>query len=52
MILCNILMTSIGYVHEFLRDNAKLKYNECKVCKTRTQMTCIKCGSCWTCHNA
>ena len=33
--------------HEYLRNN---KYEYCNCCKNRTQFTCVKCGSCWSCH--
>jgi hypothetical protein len=36
--------------HEYLRDTLSLTYKECKSCTTRTQLTCIKYGLCWSCH--
>src|SRR5215470_16381488 len=36
--------------HEYLRDTLSLTYKECKYCTTRTELTCIKCGLCWSCH--
>jgi hypothetical protein len=36
--------------HEYLRDTLSLTYKECKSCTTRTELTCIKCGLCWSCH--
>ena len=36
--------------HEYLRDTLSLIYKECKSCTTRTELTCIKCGLCWSCH--
>jgi hypothetical protein len=36
--------------HEYLRDTLSLTYRECKYCTTRTELTCIKCGLCWSCH--
>jgi hypothetical protein len=36
--------------HEYLRDTLSLTYKECKSCTTRTDLTCIKCGLCWSCH--
>src|SRR5215469_5016789 len=36
--------------HEYLRDTLSLTYKECKSCATRTELTCIKCGLCWSCH--
>jgi hypothetical protein len=36
--------------HEYLRDTLSLTYKECKSCSTRTELTCIKCGLCWSCH--
>jgi hypothetical protein len=26
------------------------KYTICKICATRTQFTCVKCGICYSCH--
>jgi len=41
----------IKHMHEFLRDTSvPLKYEQCKSCETRTQMTCIRCSFCWSCH--
>jgi hypothetical protein len=37
-------------VHEFLRDTLNFRYIECVYCKTRSQFTCSKCGSCYSCH--
>jgi hypothetical protein len=25
-------------------------YKECNSCSNRTELTCIKCGLCWSCH--
>jgi hypothetical protein len=36
--------------YEYLRDTLSLTYKECKSCTTRTELTCIKCGLCWSCH--
>ena len=36
--------------HEFLRDSLNFRYRECIYCKTRSQFTCLKCGSCYSCH--
>jgi len=36
--------------HEYLRDTLSLTYKECASCTTRTELTCIKCGLCWSCH--
>ena len=36
--------------HEYLRDTLSVTYKECKSCTTRTELTCIKCGVCWSCH--
>ena len=36
--------------HEYLRDTLSLIYKECKACTTRSELTCIKCGLCWSCH--
>ena len=37
-------------MHEFLRDNLALKYEECKSCEKRSQFACVRCGFCWSCH--
>ena len=36
--------------HDYLRDTLSLRYQECKSCKNRTELTCIKCGFCYSCH--
>jgi hypothetical protein len=36
--------------HKYIRDTLTFKYKECKFCGTRTQLTCIKCGYCYSCH--
>jgi hypothetical protein len=36
--------------HEYIRDTLTFKYRECKFCGTRTELTCIKCGFCYSCH--
>ena len=36
--------------HEYLRDTVSIKYQECKSCENRTQLVCIKCGYCYSCH--
>jgi hypothetical protein len=37
-------------IHEYLRDMLVIKYEKCKSCSMRTQLTCIVCGFCWSCH--
>src|SRR5919197_6217024 len=36
--------------HEYLRETLSIRYQECKSCRNRTQLACIKCGYCYTCH--
>ena len=36
--------------HEYERDTLSFRYQECKSCRNRTQLTCIKCGFCYSCH--
>src|SRR5919109_5291435 len=36
--------------HEYIRDTLTFKYKECNSCGTRTQLTCTKCGYCYSCH--
>jgi hypothetical protein len=36
--------------HEYERDTLSYRYQECKSCRNRTQLTCIKCGFCYSCH--
>jgi hypothetical protein len=36
--------------HEYLRDTLCSRYQECKSCRNRTQLFCIKCGFCYSCH--
>jgi hypothetical protein len=36
--------------HEYERDTLSFRYEECKSCRNRTQLTCIKCGFCYSCH--
>jgi hypothetical protein len=38
------------HLHEYLRDMLVIKYEKCKSCSVRTQLTCIVCGFCWSCH--
>jgi len=35
--------------HEYLRDTLSLAYKNA-TCTGRTELTCIKCGLCWSCH--
>jgi hypothetical protein len=37
-------------LHEYLRDLILFKYTICKICATRTQFTCVRCGICYSCH--
>jgi hypothetical protein len=36
--------------HEYERDTLSFRYEECKSCRNRTQLTCIKCRFCYSCH--
>ena len=36
--------------HEYLRDSILPRYKECESCKIRTQLTCLICSFCWSCH--
>jgi hypothetical protein len=36
--------------HEYTRDTLSSRYEECKLCGNRTELTCIKCGFCYSCH--
>src|SRR5919109_2769649 len=36
--------------HEYIRDTLTFRYRECESCGTRTELTCIKCGFCYSCH--
>ncbi|HEY9386265.1 MAG TPA: hypothetical protein VIP70_04450, partial [Nitrososphaeraceae archaeon] len=36
--------------HEYERDTLSFRYQECKSCENRTELACIKCGFCYSCH--
>jgi hypothetical protein len=36
--------------HEYIRDTLAFRYQKCKLCQNRTNLTCIKCGYCYSCH--
>jgi hypothetical protein len=36
--------------HEYISDTLTFRYRECKFCGTRTELTCIKWGFCYSCH--
>jgi hypothetical protein len=36
--------------HEYIRDILTFSYHECVSCRNRTNLTCIKCGYCYSCH--
>ena len=36
--------------HEYIRDTISLRFRDCKFCGARTELTCIKCGYCYSCH--
>jgi hypothetical protein len=35
---------------EYIKDTLTFRYRECKSCGTRTELTCIKCGFCYSCR--
>lgn len=36
--------------HEYTRDSLTFRYQRCILCQNRTNLTCIKCGHCYSCH--
>src|SRR5215207_5399534 len=36
--------------HEYIRDTISFRFRDCKFCGVRTELTCIKCGFCYSCH--
>ena len=36
--------------HEYIRDTLTFSYHECVSCRNRTNLICIKCGYCYSCH--
>jgi hypothetical protein len=44
------VLGTIRLPHEYERDTLSYRYQECKSCRNRTQLTCIKCGFCYSCH--
>jgi hypothetical protein len=36
--------------HEYIRDTLTFSYHECVSCTNRTNLICIKCGYCYSCH--
>ena len=36
--------------HEYIRDILPFRYQECSSCGNRTDLTCIRCGYCYSCH--
>jgi hypothetical protein len=36
--------------HEYIRDILPFRYQECISCGNRTDLTCIRCGYCYSCH--
>jgi len=36
--------------HEYIRDILPFKYQECSLCGARTNLACIRCGYCYSCH--
>ena len=50
MAVQNIWKSTPSTSHEYLRDTLSFRYQECKSCRNRTELTCIKCGFCYSCH--
>jgi hypothetical protein len=46
----NISKSTSPSSHEYLRDTLSFRYQECKSCRNRTELACIKCGFCYSCH--
>lgn len=36
--------------HEYIREILPFRYQECISCGNRTDLTCIRCGYCYSCH--
>jgi hypothetical protein len=36
--------------HEYIRDILPFRYQECISCGNRTDLICIRCGYCYSCH--
>jgi hypothetical protein len=36
--------------HEYIRDTISFRFRDCKFCGARTELTCIKCGFCYSSH--
>jgi hypothetical protein len=36
--------------HEYIREILPFRYQECSSCGNRTDLTCIRCGYCYSCH--
>jgi len=36
--------------HEYIRDIIPFRYQECISCGNRTDLACIRCGYCYSCH--
>ena len=36
--------------HEYIRDILPFRYQECISCSNRTDLTCVRCGYCYSCH--
>lgn len=37
-------------LHEYIRDILPFRYQECISCCNRTDLACIRCGYCYSCH--
>lgn len=36
--------------HEYIRNIVPFRYQECSSCGNRTDLACIRCGYCYSCH--
>jgi hypothetical protein len=42
--------TGIKTAHEYIRDVLPFSYRDCISCGNRTDLACIRCGYCYSCH--
>ena len=42
--------TDTKIAHEYIRDILPFRYQQCTSCGNRTDLTCIRCGYCYSCH--
>lgn len=48
--MIGVLATEKSGPHEYMRDTLTFRYQKCMLCQNRTNLTCIKCGYCYSCH--